>query len=82
MKKQIRCFLLASVLALAFTGCATSSHSSAWEYKVVTEYADATKLEAQINDITQQGWRLVSVAAGGGGPTTVPTTILVFKKHK
>ena len=72
---------MASTLALIFTGCATYNDSSAWEYKVVTPNLNAATVEKQINDLTQQGWHLVSVTAGesGGG---VPMTVLVFKRHK
>jgi Domain of unknown function (DUF4177) len=82
MKKRVLGLFLASTLALTFTGCATCSHSAAWEYKVVTPYADAVTVEKQINDLTQQGWHLVSVSAGGGDATHVPETIIVFKRHK
>lgn len=82
MKKHIHGLLLASTLALVFTGCATSSNTAAWEYKVVTPYADAATVEKQINDLTQQGWHLVSIAAGGGDVTHTPQAVIVFKRHK
>jgi hypothetical protein len=70
------------MLAFAFTGCATYNHSSAWEYKAATCTGDSQDVEKQINDMTQQGWHFVSIAAGAGDATHWPTAILVFKRAK
>ena len=84
MKKRILGLVLAPALVLGFTGCATCSHSTAWEYKVaiVSGNMVATNnvpvAEETINNMTQQGWHLVSVSAGGSDPKVV----LVFKRHK
>jgi outer membrane lipoprotein SlyB len=78
MKKQIHGLLLAVALAFAFTGCATGDHSAAWEYKAVNAQTNLEGgIEKQINDLTKQGWHLVSVSAGGDN-----TTVIVFRRHK
>ena len=84
MKGRILGLLIASTLALVFTGCTTSSHSKAWDYNVQivggNMYAANNVPAAQetINRMTQQGWHLVSVSAGGEEPKIV----IVFKRHK
>jgi hypothetical protein len=63
MKKPSLSFLFASTLVLALAGCATSSRSTAWEYKVATVPGIATQLpqtqEAFLNDLGKQGWILI-----------------------
>jgi len=84
MKKNIHGLLLAFTLALVVTGCATSNHSTAWDYSVQTVagnvYTKNNEPVAQetINRMTQQGWHLVSASAAGEEPKIV----LVFKRHK
>ena len=84
MKTKIIGMLAVCCLALAFTGCATSGRSTAWEYKVAivpgNSYAanDVPAAEKTLNSLTEQGWRLVSVSAGGPNPQIV----MVFKRHK
>jgi len=94
MKRRLFSLLLASAFAFAVTGCAMFSHSSSStstskssspkapseEYKVLTCAGDAQDVEAQINNMAQQGWHFVSMSAGGGDLTHYPTAILVFKK--
>jgi hypothetical protein len=84
MKKRLPGFLLAAMLALGATGCATFHHSEGWKYKVVVVGGDmyaphhVPMAEQTINTMTQRGWHLVSVSAAGAGPQV----FIVFKKHK
>jgi hypothetical protein len=80
MKKRILGLFLASTLMLFFTGCATYSHSAAWEYKAIDCYCQ--NVGKTIDDMRQQGWCFVSMSAGGGGPTNAPEAVLLFKRHK
>ena len=83
MKRRFFVALLAFTVAPMFSGCASCGHPANCEkYKVATEFADPVRVEKRINEFTQQGWRLVSVSAGGGDATHVPMAILVFKKNK
>jgi hypothetical protein len=82
MKKRILGLLLTSTLMLGFTGCATDHDSSAWEYIMVTTNV-GSEAETKINQLTEQGWHLVSMSAVADRGVDQPdTAVLVFKKHK
>ena len=68
-------------LAPAGTGCATCGHTpAAWQYKMVSANA-GSEAEKQINFMTQQGWRLVSVSVVSDRGVDQPdTAFLTFKK--
>jgi hypothetical protein len=54
---------LACVLALAFTGCATTTgRNTAWEYKVLNLRTSDPHFDptTQLNELAQQGWMVVS----------------------
>ena len=81
--------LLAPILAVTFTGCATYGHSGAWEYKVDTIGAGSLALgptnkqlesgvQKDINSMTEHGWHFVSISPNGNKPEV----LLVFKRHK
>jgi hypothetical protein len=50
------------------------------EYKCVTCAGDGPDVENEINNMTKQGWRFVSMSSGGGDVTHYPVAILVFKR--
>ena len=82
MKKQIVGILTAAVLVFGASGCATHSRCTASEYKVVQTFD--YRLEKQLNELSQQGWTVVSIttsqtAAGEGGASKV---VVLLKRPK
>ena len=66
MKRPIQSILLACVIALVFTGCAsTKGHSSIWEYKVIVATSGAVQLEREINKAATEGWEFVATSSYG-----------------
>ncbi|MBL9170838.1 MAG: hypothetical protein JNN07_24110 [Verrucomicrobiales bacterium] len=67
-------FSLVCSAALLFSGCASSSsHSAAFEYKVLEVYS-AKSLEQKLNTLSREGWVFVSSSQekeGGNVKTTV-----------
>jgi hypothetical protein len=89
MTRRLISSLLACAVAFAITGCKTmglskssSSSSSSPEYRAVTCAGDGPDVENEINTMTAQGWRFISISAGGGDVKHYPVAILVFKKEK
>jgi hypothetical protein len=82
MKKQIVGILAAAILVFGASGCATHSRCTASEYKVVRDFAYA-RLEKQLNDLSQQGWTVVSITASRESTdTSVPEVIALLKRQK
>jgi hypothetical protein len=77
MKQQISILLLMCALLVTFTGCATK----AWEYKSVTVWVDPpTNIETQINSLTEQGWKFVSLSTSD--KNEAPYAVILFKRRK
>jgi hypothetical protein len=66
MKAHIRALVMACVVPIVFAGCCTTrGQCQAWEYKVlqVSTNSSGPSANAQLNDLAQQGWVLVSNSA-------------------
>jgi len=73
MKKYSIRLLLACTIALVFSGCATSHHSCACDYKVIYGahgIADL-RLEVQIQKAAAEGWQVVSSGGGDEKPFVI-----------
>jgi len=82
MKKQIVGILTAAVLVFGASGCATHSRCATSEYKVVRDFA-YQRLEAQLNDLSKQGWTVVSITASRESTdSTVPEVIALLKRPR
>ena len=87
MKKRLFGSFLASMLMLAFAGCATSGRARAdstpWQYDVTSVSASffvenhAPETELMLNCMAQQGWQLVFISAGDENTRLV----FVFRKR-
>ena len=83
MRKQITAVSLAILLAFALSGCATCREHHAVEYKVVRAFAYPS-LEKQLNDLSQQGWSVISISTSqqSVGKDGVPEVIVLLKRAK
>ena len=62
---------IALLSVILFTGCATTSHHTAWEYRVITD-RPIDAMAAAMNAAAKDGWEVVTVAFGNAGePYTV-----------
>jgi hypothetical protein len=61
--------LTAILLAVVFTGCATSPHCHAYEYRFYHADKLAGNVEKEINELAKEGWRVRSLALGDNGST-------------
>jgi hypothetical protein len=83
MKKQTMRLLLACAVALVITGCAsTGQHHVVWEYKILQVVEGPGDLNAdagekQLNELTKQGWMLVSESTSETG---LPRFTYVLKR--
>ena len=72
MKNQITSLILASAVALAFAGCATEHHSTAYDYKIIKGSiqtrmpSGATSLDQKLDQATAEGWQVVSSGSDNG----------------
>jgi hypothetical protein len=80
MKKQIGSLVLACVAAIAFAGCATSHHTTAWDYKIV-EGNNASAIEAQLSKLSTDGWIVVSSSSSAHEGTS-PDIVVILKHHR
>jgi len=68
---------------LAFTGCATSPHTTAWEYRIVegwTRQPERAELEKQLNEAGKAGFVIVSTATLPAEPNSYPKTVVILKR--
>ena len=62
---------IALLSVILFTGCATTSHHTEWEYRVITD-RPIDPMAAAMNAAAKDGWEVVTVAFGNAGePYTV-----------
>jgi len=62
---------LAMLSVILFTGCATTSHQTAWEYRVIMD-RPVDPMTAAMNAAAKDGWEVVTLAFGNSGePYTV-----------
>jgi len=52
--------LVAVTALLLFTGCASTSHTTAWEYRWITP--SRSSFQKELNTAAQDGWELVSAS--------------------
>ncbi len=58
---------LVAILSLVlFTGCASTSHRSTWEYRVIETRPTAPMTEA-MNNAAKDGWEVVTIGFGNAG---------------
>jgi hypothetical protein len=70
MKREFLSALSVCAAAFVFTGCATSHHSTAWDYKIISGGLgnDAMHpLQAQLEQAVAAGWEVVSGGGDGSG---------------
>lgn len=83
MKRLIKHFAVATLAAGILTGCATTRKDvDSWEYKVVSRDAYAEATEKQLNELAEQGWRVVSVSTSYRGENSIPSALIVLKRPK
>jgi len=68
MKKHVLCLLQVCAAAIIFAGCATSRHSTQWDYKIV--YGPGG-LEQQVRKAAGDGWEVVSSGGGDASPFVI-----------
>jgi len=63
--------MIAMLSVILFTGCTTTSHHTAWEYRIITD-RPIDPLTAAMNAAARDGWEVVTVGFGNAGePYTV-----------
>jgi hypothetical protein len=83
MKKQTISLLLALAVAVVFSGCATSHHPEAYEYKLISGRVkniglSEPTLGEQLNQAAADGWQVLT-AAGGAEPDG---SMIILKRRK
>jgi len=75
MKRNLKHMFIVAASGLLVGGCCTARHATQWEYKVTEAPSSVNpKLyEAQINDLSKDGWVFVEKDAAG---------LLFFKREK
>ena len=82
MKKKIVGIVVAAVLVCGAAGCATHGRDTAFEYKVLQVDANHS-LEKQLNDLSQQGWLVVSITTSRlDTDNRFPEVIALLKRPK
>ncbi len=82
MKKQIGSLLLACVVTLVFSGCATEHQSKAYDYKIITgrlggRSSSLPPLETQLAQAAAEGWQVVTASGGDSD-----SAMIILKKRK
>jgi len=77
MKTKINYLLILVLAGFVLTGCCSMKHCGSckmqphnlpqWEYKTVSLIKDNAQLEAQINEASKGGWKLVAVSPQSEG---------------
>jgi len=63
--------MIAMLSVILFTGCSTTSHHTAWEYRIITD-RPLDPLTKAMNAAAQEGWEVVTLGFGNAGePYTV-----------
>ena len=57
---------IALLSVILFTGCATTSHHTAWEYRVIETRPTVPMTEA-MNNAAKDGWEVVTIGFGNAG---------------
>jgi hypothetical protein len=63
---------------LLFTGCASTSHTTAWEYRWITP--TRSNFQQELNAAAQQGWELVSAGPDANAAETMSAILRRPKK--
>ena len=61
--------LTAILFAILFTGCATSAHRNAYEYRFYHAEKLVGDAQKEINELAKEGWRVRSFAITDNGNT-------------
>jgi hypothetical protein len=57
---------IAMLSAILFTGCVSTSHQTAWEYRVIETRPTGPMTEA-MNNAARDGWEVVTIGFGNAG---------------
>jgi hypothetical protein len=78
MRKPIALIFICTTILV--TGCATSHHSSQWEYKTLQTHASG-KLDSTLNELARDGWIVVSSSTSQNENST-PWIVIILKRQK